>query len=72
METVSNVYNDFIDSDKMQDLLDTIKREFANAPSAKELRDNEQLKKDFRKDVKGILDKVESLPDVKLKRAIDL
>jgi len=71
MERIADNYDDFIERNDIRSMIDKVKSEVGSV-EAKELRDNESLKKEFGKQMKGLLSELQNLPDVELKRAIEL
>jgi hypothetical protein len=70
LEKVDGTYSEFIDRKDIQKILKDIKQEVLGV-SAKELRNTEDLKKDFRKSMGKVLKSIKALPDIPKKRALD-
>jgi uncharacterized protein YktA (UPF0223 family) len=70
LEKVDGTYSEFIDRKDIQKVLKNVKQEVLGV-SAKELRNTEDLKKDFRKSMGKVLKSIKALPDIPKKRALD-
>lgn len=67
---IDNVYSDFIDRDDLKKTIKKIKAQVLGV-DAGSLRDSEDFKKKFGKEIGALAKEINALPDIPLKRAID-
>ena len=67
---IDDVYADFVDRGDLIEAIKKIKVQMLGV-NAEDLRDSEDSKKQFRENIGAIINEIQALPDVQLKRAID-
>jgi len=70
-ETVDTVYSDFIDRKDVWEMINKVRKSIEGV-EAVDLRTEESLKMSFASDMKKVVKSIKILPDVQLKRAIDI
>jgi hypothetical protein len=69
-ETVEEVYSGFVERKDIKKLIEMVKKQTTGV-EADALRDDEDFKSKFQKEMKKAVDTIKALPDVELTRAID-
>jgi hypothetical protein len=67
---IDEVYADFVDRGDLKGMIKKIKAQVLGV-TAEDLRNNEEMKKDFRDAISKVASEIKALPDIPLKRAID-
>jgi len=71
LQKINEVYSDFLDRDDLKTIIGKIKKQMIGI-DAEEIRSSEQLKKDFGQEMAKLAEEIRVLPDVPVRRAIDL
>lgn len=70
LSKIDNVYSDFIDRKDMKEVIEKIRKEVLGI-DAVSLRDSENFKKKFGKEIASLAKEIKALPDIRLKRSIE-
>lgn len=70
LKQIDEVYADFVDRGDLKGMIAKVKAQVLGV-TAEDLRNNEEMKKDFRDAISKVASEIKALPDIPLKRAID-